>query len=75
LSNGRFKQEVKYHFLGWVVFIICAVLFIASSLKSGDILMLVASVVFLAACIIFLIPLIKTITDERGEIKKKQGRQ
>ena len=69
MPKDRFKQEVKYHLAGWVVFIICAVLFIASSLKSGDILMLVASVVFLAACIIFLIPLIKTITDERGNKK------
>ncbi|MEA3358850.1 MAG: hypothetical protein U9R17_05515 [Thermodesulfobacteriota bacterium] len=69
MSNDRLKQEVKYHFAGWVVFVICAVLFIASSLKSGDILMLVASIVFLAACIIFIIPLIKTITDERGNKK------
>ena len=69
MSNDRFKQEVKYHFLGWVVFVICAVLFIASSLKSGDILMLVASIVFLAACIIFIIPLIKTIKNE-GRDKK-----
>jgi len=44
------------HIAGWVVFILSAFAFIASSLRSGDILGLLGSVLFLIACIIFLIP-------------------
>jgi len=41
---------------GWVLFIISALGFIWSSLKSGDIPSLIGGVFFLAACIVFLIP-------------------
>ena len=49
----------KYHVAGWLLFILCAVLFIASSVKSGDTLALIGSVIFLIACIVFLVPLVK----------------
>ncbi len=41
---------------GWLLFIISALGFIWSSLKSGDIPSLVGGVFFLIACIVFLIP-------------------
>ena len=69
VAGGKYKQEIRYHLWGWIIFLVCAFLFIASSLRNGDILMLVASFVFLAACIVFIVPLIKNIKDE-GRDKK-----
>lgn len=40
--------------------IICAIFFIASSLKNQDILTFIGSVIFLIACIVFLIPLVRS---------------
>lgn len=59
MPNMRLKKEKDYNFLGWVLFVICAVLFIISSFKSGDIVMLAGSIIFLTACVLFIIPLIK----------------
>jgi len=68
LCNMRLKQERDYDFLGWLLFVICAFLFIVSSFKSGDIVMLVGSIIFLAACVIFIIPLLKG----RGSDRKSE---
>lgn len=65
MPNMRLKQEKDYNLLGWVLFIICAFLFIVSSFKNGDIVMLAGSIIFLAACVIFIIPLIKGRGSER----------
>ncbi len=53
-------QDLKYQLFGWILFIVCAIFFIASSLKNGDTLTFIGSLIFLIACIVFLIPLIKT---------------
>ena len=53
----KLGREIKYQLLGWVLFIFCAIFFILSSLKNHDILTFIGSVIFLIACIIFLIPL------------------
>ena len=50
--------EVKYHLAGWILFILCALLFILSALKSGDLILTLASMIFLAACVLFLIPIL-----------------
>jgi len=68
-------KNIKYQIIGWVHFIICAILFLASGLVNNDILTLMGSVIFLIACIVFLIPLFseyKTATDiaETNEIKQ-----
>jgi predicted membrane channel-forming protein YqfA (hemolysin III family) len=55
------RQDLKYHLFGWILFIVCAIFFIASSLKNGDTLTFFGSILFLIACIVFLIPLFKTI--------------
>ncbi|HVO03118.1 MAG TPA: hypothetical protein VMT54_13010 [Candidatus Cybelea sp.] len=46
----------RVQILGWVMFIISALAFIASSIRSGDTLGLIGGVFFLVACIVFLIP-------------------
>ena len=63
------SREIKFQFWGWVLFVICALLFLASSLRSGDILSILASIAFLVACVVFMIPLVQEILagGPRGE--------
>ncbi len=49
-------MAVKCQIWGWVLFIISALAFIASSLRSGDMLGLAGGIFFLVACFVFLIP-------------------
>ena len=65
-QENQIEQEIKYQLAGWILFIICAIFFIASSLKNGDTLTFIGSIIFLIACIVFLIPLLKTI-KKNGE--------
>ena len=40
---------------GWLLFLLCSVLFLAAALRDGDLLLGVASLVFLAACVLFIV--------------------
>ena len=54
------KEKFKYQLAGWILYIICAVFFIASSLKNYDIWALAGGITFLIANIVFLISLIRS---------------
>ena len=71
--QNQIGQGIKYQLLGWILFIICAILFIASGLKNHDILTFVGSVIFLIACIVFLIPLVRS--NKKAENDKKSCNQ
>jgi len=58
-QESQIRQTNRYHIIGWVLFIICAIFFMASSLKNNDIWTFTGSIIFLAACVVFLIPLLK----------------
>ena len=58
MTDRNRQQRTRYELYGWVLFIFCAVFFIASSLRSADYLSLVASIIFLIACFVFIIPLV-----------------
>ena len=58
MSAESSNRQRKFHLSGWILFLVCAVFFIASSIEGGDILGLVGSIVFLVGCIVFIIPLI-----------------
>ncbi len=45
-------------FLGWVFFTLSAVFFTVGAARSGSVVELVASLWFLAACVLFMIPAI-----------------
>lgn len=49
-------MEQKCQIAGWILFIISACAFIASSLRSGDLLGLIGGLFFLVACFVFLVP-------------------
>ncbi len=44
---------------GWVLFVLSAFAFIASSLRARDPLGLLGGVIFLIACFVFLVPLLR----------------
>ena len=50
------KREARFHLWGWLLFLVCAGFFIASSIESNDILGLVGSIIFLIACVVFITP-------------------
>jgi len=58
-QKNQIRRDIKYQLAGWILFILCAVFFIASSLKNHDTLTLIGGGIFLIACIIFLIPLVR----------------
>lgn len=46
-------------FWGWVLFLLCAVAFTAAGLRDGDVLLTAGSLLFLIACVLFLIPYVR----------------
>ena len=52
-DNGARKGK-KYEIWGWLLFVISALFFIASSIRNGDMIGLLGGVFFLLACAAFL---------------------
>ena len=52
-DNGPRKGK-KYDIWGWLLFVISALFFIASSIRNGDVIGLLGGVFFLLACVAFL---------------------
>lgn len=59
-------KTMRYQLYGWILFVVCALLFIAASVIDREPLVLAGSVIFLLACLFFLVPLIETIKNDRG---------
>ena len=59
MSTDDGKREARFHLWGWILFVVCAGFFIASSIESDDMLSLIGSVIFLMACVVFIVPLVK----------------
>ncbi len=51
------KKQHAWQLWGWVLFIVSALFFIATSLRAGDPLGLFGGIFFLVACFVFLVPL------------------
>ncbi len=68
-QEKQIGQEIKYQLAGWILFILCAIFFIASSLKNRDTLTFIGAVIFLIACIIFLIPLVRSNKKAENDTK------
>ncbi|SLN35687.1 hypothetical protein ROA7450_01675 [Roseovarius albus] len=45
-----------FNFAGWVLFTLSAIGFLWTTLKAGDVIGVVASLLFLIACLVFIIP-------------------
>jgi hypothetical protein len=57
MSSSDKNRERKFHLGGWILFLVCAGFFIASSIDQNSILGLIGSIIFLVACVVFIIPL------------------
>ncbi len=49
---------IRFQLCGWILFIISAIFFIASSIRAGDMLSLAGGLFFLVACLVFMVPLL-----------------
>lgn len=58
------NKGLKTQLWGWALFILCAILFTLSGIRAGDILTIAGSIVFLVACVVFLIPVVKAIRQD-----------
>ncbi len=54
MPNNGVGQGKTYDLWGWLLFVVSALFFIASSIRDGDIIGLLGGVFFLLACIVFL---------------------
>jgi choline-glycine betaine transporter len=64
MSNDPIQQELKIQLFGWILFVVCALLFLASSIHNRDTIAIYASLVFLVACFVFMIPLLKALSKK-----------
>lgn len=53
------RNTCMFQLSGWVLFILSAVLFIWSTARAGDMVGLTASLLFLFACLVFLVPIFR----------------
>jgi uncharacterized membrane protein len=54
VSKSSPQKDKRYELWGWILFIISALFFIVSSIRTGDIVGLFGGVFFLLACVVFL---------------------
>ncbi len=54
VSNNGSRKDKKHELWGWLLFVISALFFIASSIRNADMIGLLGGVFFLLACVAFL---------------------
>ncbi len=62
-QDNTFSIEWICQIVGWILFVICAIFFLASGLKNDDILTIIGSAAFLIACFVFLYPLVTVVKN------------
>jgi hypothetical protein len=62
-QDNTFSIEWICQIVGWILFVICAIFFLASGLKNDDILTIIGSTAFLIACFVFLYPLVTVVKN------------
>jgi hypothetical protein len=62
MSKDEKNKDLKAQLWGWVLFVICAVLFTGSAVRAKDVLATAGSIVFLLGCAVFMVPLVRAIT-------------
>jgi hypothetical protein len=67
MGNDDTRRERRFSLWGWILFVVCALFFIASSLQGRDLFGLFGSMIFLAACFVFLYPLVKKDDRDQGK--------
>ena len=67
---SKLKRKDRYALAGWLLFVLCAVFYLASSLKNHDPLAIIGSVLFLGACLVFMVPIVRP--DKQAVRKSEQ---
>jgi cbb3-type cytochrome oxidase subunit 1 len=65
-KESIFRKTACYQLYGWLLFIVCALLFIVSSIRNWQPLIFAGSIIFLVACVLFVIPLVDSLREERN---------
>jgi hypothetical protein len=55
---NRQDRDAPFHLAGWILFLVCAFLFLYVAIRDSDFVLAFTSLVFLAGCVAFLVPLI-----------------
>ena len=55
---NRHDKDVFFHLAGWILFLICAFLFLFVAVRDHDVTLALASLLFLGGCVVFLVPLL-----------------
>ena len=64
MSKGEKSKDLIAQLWGWVLFVVCGLLFTIAALRANDILSMAASITFLLGCLVFIIPLVKAIRQD-----------
>jgi hypothetical protein len=55
------NKDLMVQLAGWVLFVICAILFIISGIRMRDVVSTAASIMFFLGCVVFIVPLLRAI--------------
>jgi hypothetical protein len=53
------RRKSQFEFTGWLIFVASAICYIAASIPTGDPFSIAGGVLFLVACIVFMIPMLQ----------------
>ena len=59
MSEKENTDNLRYQLLGSGIFVLCALLFTFSGVRARDMLTIAGSLIFLLACVVFIIPVVK----------------
>ncbi len=60
----------RFQLWGWMIFIVSALFFIASSWRAGDPVSLIGGLLFLLACFVFLVPLVAEAAETSSSLSR-----
>lgn len=69
MKGMNFSKRMQV--FGWILFFVCALLFVAEGFLSQSPLLLTASLLFLIGCLFFIVPLLKSSADNKNTEKTK----
>ncbi len=60
MFKRNLSENARLQLWGWVLFVLCAGLYLAANIEAKSTLGIIGSVVFLVACFVFMIPLLRS---------------
>ena len=63
------RSRHTFELAGWLIFVASACFFLAATIRSGDLLSIAGSGLFLAACIVFMVPLLSRPAGPAGALE------